>query len=214
MIQFIVADNHPVVQYGIKSYFDNHNTIEIFATVGSFECVSTLLQAQKIDVLLINLELEGLLGLKALKELIAQNPYTKVLIFSELNELVYTQNLMKIGASGFISKMIKMSELELQLLKVIAGKKIFNPEIVRKIGLNHNAQKSDRIFKKLSSREIEVLKFLNEGKRNIEIAQLLHLDEKTISTYKLRLLAKLEVTNLVDMIKKAEVLGVFSETLY
>ncbi len=214
MIRFIVADNHPVVQYGIKSYFDNHDTIEIFATVGSFQCVTTLLQAQKIDVLMINLELEGLLGLKALKELIILNPHTKVLIFTELNELVYTQNLIKIGTVGFISKSLKMSELEMQLLKVIAGKKIFNPEIERKISVNHNSPKSERTFKKLSAREIEVLKFLNEGKRNIEIAQLLHLDEKTISTYKLRLLAKLEVTNLVDMIKKAEILGVFSEGLY
>ena len=69
-------------------------------------------------------------------------------------------------------------------------------------------KKSERLFKKLSTREIEVLRYLNDGKKNKEVAQILGLDEKTISTYKLRLLAKLNVTNLVDLLKKAKDLEV------
>jgi DNA-binding NarL/FixJ family response regulator len=62
----------------------------------------------------------------------------------------------------------------------------------------------ERLFKKVSNREIEVLRYLNNGKKNKEIAQILGIDEKTISTYKLRLLSKLNVTNLVDLLKKAK----------
>jgi DNA-binding NarL/FixJ family response regulator len=65
-------------------------------------------------------------------------------------------------------------------------------------------KKVTRLFKKVSNREIEVLRYLNNGKKNKEIAQILGIDEKTISTYKLRLLTKLNVTNLVDLLKKAK----------
>jgi DNA-binding NarL/FixJ family response regulator len=65
-------------------------------------------------------------------------------------------------------------------------------------------KKMERLFKKVSNREIEVLRYLNNGKKNKEIAQILGIDEKTISTYKLRLLSKLNVTNLVDLLKKAK----------
>ena len=64
------------------------------------------------------------------------------------------------------------------------------------------------MFKKLSTREVEVLRYLNDGKKNKEIAVILGLDEKTISTYKLRLLAKLNVTNLVDLLNKAKSLDI------
>nr|WP_317162516.1 helix-turn-helix transcriptional regulator [Flavobacterium haoranii] len=64
------------------------------------------------------------------------------------------------------------------------------------------------MFKKLSTREIEVLRYLNDGKKNKEIAEILSLDEKTISTYKLRLLAKLNVTNFVDLLSKAKTLDI------
>ena len=65
-------------------------------------------------------------------------------------------------------------------------------------------KKMECLFKKVSNREIEVLRYLNNGKKNKEIAQILGIDEKTISTYKLRLLSKLNVTNLVDLLKKAK----------
>ena len=89
------------------------------------------------------------------------------------------------------------------------------PKVVRKLEPSDNAEiiimgpvNYDGLFKKLSTREIEVLRYLNDGKKNKEVAQILGLDEKTISTYKLRLLAKLNVTNLVDLLKKAKDLDV------
>ncbi len=68
--------------------------------------------------------------------------------------------------------------------------------------------KSERLYRKLSSREIEVLRYLSNGKKNKEVAEALNLNEKTISTYKLRLLAKLNVTNLVDLVNKAKTLEI------
>jgi DNA-binding NarL/FixJ family response regulator len=68
--------------------------------------------------------------------------------------------------------------------------------------------KSERLYRKLSNREIEVLRYLSDGKKNNEISKILNLNEKTISTYKLRLLTKLNVTNLVDLVNKAKTLEI------
>ena len=92
--------------------------------------------------------------------------------------------------------------------KVTEGKVVFSETVKKSIEMLSKGKKSERLFKKLSTREIEVLRYLNDGKKNKEVAQILGLDEKTISTYKLRLLAKLNVTNLVDLLKKAKDLDV------
>ena len=83
-----------------------------------------------------------------------------------------------------------------------------NKKIQQKIENLKGRNKIDRVFKKISTREIEVLKYFTQGKKNKEIAEILNLDQKTISTYKLRLLAKLGVTNLVDLVQKAKTLDI------
>ena len=83
-----------------------------------------------------------------------------------------------------------------------------NDEIKKNLALIAKQNKSERLYRKLSNREIEVLRFLSDGKKNNEIAKILALNEKTISTYKLRLLTKLNVTNLVDLVNKAKTLEI------
>ena len=88
------------------------------------------------------------------------------------------------------------------------GQIILNDEIKKNLALIAKQNKSERLYRKLSNREIEVLRFLSDGKKNNEIAKILALNEKTISTYKLRLLTKLNVTNLVDLVNKAKTLEI------
>ncbi len=85
---------------------------------------------------------------------------------------------------------------------------IINETVKKNLALIAKQNKSERLYRKLSNREVEVLRYLSDGKKNNEISKILGLNEKTISTYKLRLLAKLNVTNLVDLLKKAKDLDV------
>ena len=107
-----------------------------------------------------------------------------------------------------MQKKSDLKDLEATITKVTEGKVVFSETVKKSIEMLSKGKKSERLFKKLSTREIEVLRYLNDGKKNKEVAQILGLDEKTISTYKLRLLAKLNVTNLVDLLKKAKDLDV------
>ena len=208
MIKICIADNHPVVQHGIKSYFNNSNSIEIVASVNDFNSLQNSLQSKSIDVIVVDIELEGLSSIRDIKSLIKEYPDSKIILFTSVSEKMYAPTAIKAGVSAYLLKTVSLKEIETTIIRVNNGVVIFSDEVKKTIEELKKGKKSDRLFKKLSTREIEVLRYLNDGKKNKEIAQILGLDEKTISTYKLRLLAKLSVTNLVDLLNKAKSLEI------
>lgn len=208
MIKVCVADNFPVVHFGVKSYFKDHSEISIVANIGNFSMLNEILQTKEIDVLLLDLELEGLTSIFEVKSILKEFPKTKVIIYSNLSEQIYAPNAIKAGASGFVHKTEKLSNLAEAIIKVQQGKIIMNETVKKNLALIAKQNKSERLYRKLSNREVEVLRYLSDGKKNHEIADILKLNEKTISTYKLRLLTKLNVTNLVDLVNKAKTLEI------
>ena len=208
MIKIGLADNQPVVQYGIKSYFKDHADISLVGIVANFDMVEELLKRKQLDVLLLDLELEGLSSINLIKNLLKDFPRLKIILFSNLNEQVYAPNAIKAGVFAFIPKSEKLDVLASAIIKVNRGTVLFSDAVKRNMALIARQPKSERLYRKLSSREIEVLRYLSNGKKNKEIAAALNLNEKTISTYKLRLLAKLNVTNLVDLVNKAKTLEI------
>ncbi|MFY8065260.1 MAG: LuxR C-terminal-related transcriptional regulator [Flavobacterium sp.] len=208
MINLCVADNFPVVHFGMKAYFKDHPEINVVSNVGNFFMVPDALRNKEIDVLIIDLELEGLRSIYELKSIIKNFPKTKVIVFSSLPEQIYAPNAIKAGCAGYVHKTSKLENLGIAIVKVSQGQIILNDEIKKSLALIAKQNKSERLYRKLSNREIEVLRFLSDGKKNNEIAKILALNEKTISTYKLRLLTKLNVTNLVDLVNKAKTLEI------
>ncbi len=208
MINVCIADNFPVVHFGMKAYFKEHPEISIVSNVGNFFMVPDALRNKEIDVLIIDLELEGLKSIYEIKSIIRNFPKTKVIVFSSLSEQIYAPNAIKAGCAGYVHKTSKLENLGITIVKVHQGQIILNEEIKRNLALIAKQNKSERLYRKLSNREIEVLRFLSDGKKNNEIAKILALNEKTISTYKLRLLTKLNVTNLVDLVNKAKTLEI------
>lgn len=208
MIKVCLADNHPVTHFGVKSYFKDHNDISIVANVGNFAMVRDILQTKDVDVLVLDLALEGLASIFEVKALLKNFPKTKIIIYSDLSEQMYAPNAIKAGVSGYVQKTEKLETLGNSIVKVHEGKIIINENVRKNMALIAKQSKSERLYRKLSNREIEVLRYLSDGKKNNEISKILSLNEKTISTYKLRLLTKLNVTNLVDLVNKAKSLEI------
>lgn len=208
MITVCVADNFPVVHFGVKSYFKEHSEISIVANIGNFSMLNEILQIKEVDVLLLDLQLEGLTSIFEVKTLLKEFPKTKIVIYSNLTEQIYAPNAIKAGASGFIHKTTKLADVAEAIIKVQQGTIIMNENIKKNLALIAKQNKNERLYRKLSNREVEVLRYLSDGKKNHEIAEILKLNEKTISTYKLRLLTKLNVTNLVDLVNKAKTLEI------
>ncbi len=200
MIKLCIADSAPVIAFGIQSYFKNHADIACVSIVKNREQLRQELQSKEINLLLLDLELDGFTSLRDLKNLLNDYPQLKIIAFTNASENVYAETVLKMGATAFISKKTALDIVEEILL--LAAKGVNN----QKNGTANEVheKKSERLYKKISNREIEVLHYLNTGKKNKEIARILEIDEKTISTYKLRLLTKLNVTNLVDLLQKAK----------
>lgn len=191
MIKVCIADSAPVISYGLCSYFKNHSKINCIAEANSIEHLLNVLNTKEVDLLLLDMELNGLSSLRDIKSLIQDYPKLKIIIFTLVAEKVYAQATLKMGVAAYLDKTSELTLLEDTIENVMQNATISNKKVTR-------------LFKKVSNREIEVLRYLNNGKKNKEIAQILGIDEKTISTYKLRLLTKLNVTNLVDLLKKAK----------
>ncbi|KIX21830.1 LuxR family transcriptional regulator [Flavobacterium sp. 316] len=208
MIKICVADNHPVVIQGIKSYFSANAAIEIVATATKLDDLTTILQSKTVDVILLDIELDGISSIRDIKNLLKDFSESKIILFTSVSEKMYAPTAIKAGVSAYILKSNPLKDLENAIYKVNQGIVIFSDAVKRSIDLLNKGKKTDRLYKKLSTREVEVLRYLNDGKKNKEIAEILDLDEKTISTYKLRLLAKLNVTNLVDLLSKAKSLDI------
>lgn len=208
MIKICIADNHPVVIQGIKSYFSDNSQMNIVATSTTFEELQNALQSKTIDIVILDLELEGVSSIRDIKSLVREFSETKFILFTSVSEKMFAPTAIKAGIAAYIMKNSTLNDLESAISKVYQGVVIFSDDVKKSIELLSKGKKGDRLFKKLSTREIEVLRYLNDGKKNKEIAEILSLDEKTISTYKLRLLAKLNVTNLVDLLSKAKTLEI------
>ncbi|AMA50038.1 MULTISPECIES: response regulator transcription factor [Flavobacterium] len=208
MIKIGLADNHPVVHYGIKSYFKEHSDITLVGIVDNFDMIEEMLKRKEVDILVMDMELNGLNSINNIKNLLQNYRKLKVVLFSNLNEQIYAPNAIKAGVSSFVEKSEKLENLASTIIKVNRGSVVFSDAVKRNIALISKQSKPEQLYRKLSSREIEVLRYLSNGKKNKEVAEALNLNEKTISTYKLRLLAKLNVTNLVDLVNKAKTLEI------
>lgn len=208
MIKICVADNHPVVIQGIKSHFETNTHIDVVAAASNLESLINLLQEKTIDVVILDIELQGVSSIRDIKALIKDFSDSKIILFTAVSEKMYAPTAIKAGVSSYVMKTSSLKELESIISKVAKGEIVINDEVKKAIELLSKGKKADRLFKKLSTREVEVLRYLNDGKKNKEVAEILGLDEKTISTYKLRLLAKLNVTNLVDLLNKAKSLDI------
>ena len=208
MIKVCLADNYPVVHFGVKSYFKDHSDISIVSNVGNFSMITEALKNKEIEILVMDLELDGLASIYEVKAIIRENPNTKIIIFSSLPEQIYAPNAVKSGCSAYVHKTAKLEYLGQTIVKVSNGIVVMSDTVKKNLALIAKQNKSDRLYRKLSNREIEVLRYLSDGKKNNEISKILDLNEKTISTYKLRLLTKLNVTNLVDLVNKAKTLDI------
>ncbi len=209
MIKVIVADNHPIVRHGISALLRGAEDIRIIGEVPTTNALFQMLRDQDPDVLIMELDLPQINGIAALRHIKEEYPEVKVLIFSGQSEDVYALSTIRAGASGYLSKTSDAENLTAAIKKVARGSMFITNELAQRLAFDQGSQKPRRFFRKLSTREVEVLKMLATGKRNKEVALGLNLNEKTVSTYKARLMKKLNVDNMVDLLQQAKALELY-----
>lgn len=199
MIRVLVADHQPIVNYGIRMLFDSSNDIKIVSTVDTAKQLINYLKKGSVDVVLMSMDLPDMNGITILRKIKKNYNNVRVIIFSAQPENIYASSGIRAGASGFLSKTATTNTIKKAILKVYKGGMYVTNAMAQKLTLDKNKGETD-LYHKLSTREIEVLKLICNGKKNNQIAEELNINPKTVSTYKSRLMTKLNVTNLISLI--------------
>ncbi|MFP2997406.1 response regulator transcription factor [Spongiivirga sp. MCCC 1A20706] len=209
MIKVVIADSHPIIQFGIEHLFRASSEINIVAKVSSTGDLFDFLDKQTAHLVLLEMDIPEINGITALRKMKKEYPDVKTIIFSGQPEDVYAISALKAGAAGYLSKNVEPKIIEEAILKIAKGGIYISNELAQRLAFDESTNRPRRFFRRLSTREVEVLKLMASGKRNKHIAEELGLNEKTVSTYKARLMRKLNVDNLVDLLQQAKALELY-----
>lgn len=204
MIRVYVADAHPIIYKGIKAVFRNSTEIDIVGKGLHYRELFDFLNAKKVNVVLLELELPGFEGIHLIQELKEMHPKVRFMIFSNLKEEIYAINSLKAGASGYLCKTNPLSRLREAILKISSGGVYITNELAELIAFKQTGANPISAIEKLSHREIQVLRLLINGRKNTEIALALGISDKTVSTYRTRIMKKLNVSNIIDLARKTQ----------
>ncbi|MDT0539368.1 MULTISPECIES: response regulator transcription factor [Croceitalea] len=209
MINVLIADSHPIVRLGIKQVLNATSDFEVIGDASTTTELFKLLEKVSPDVVMLEMDIPEINGIATLRKIKQDFPNTKVLMYSGQSEDVYALSTIRAGAFGYLSKTADIDYIISAIRKVAEGNMFITNELAQRLAFDEGTQKPRRFFRKLSTREVEVLKLLASGKRNKEVAEGLNLNEKTVSTYKARLMRKLNVDNLVDLLQQAKALELY-----
>lgn len=203
MLRILIADDHTVVRKGLKQILlDEFPNAEIEEVPDAEELVKKVMQA-KWDIVVSDLSMPGRSGLDALQQVKLSHPDLPVLILSIHPEEQYALRALKAGASGYLSKDTAPDELVKAVQKVLLGKKYISQSIAEKLANTLSSKANKDLHENLSNREFDVMKLLANGKSVSEIAEVLSLSVTTVSTYRARVMTKMNLKSNSDLTKYA-----------
>ena len=194
--RILTIDDHEVVREGVKGLFSSG--LAEFGEARNGPEAMNLIRDQDWDIAILDISLAGRSGLDVLKEIKQTRPKLPVLMLSMHAEDQYAMRAFKAGASGYISKASSRDELRKAVLKVINGGRYVSPSMAERMVLDLNVRERSA-HEHLSDRELEVLCLIASGKTVGEIAKGLSLSDKTISTYRRRILDKMQLNTNAEL---------------
>jgi two-component system, NarL family, invasion response regulator UvrY len=200
MIRVLVADDHPIVREGLKQILSDTDDIIIVGEADSGQAVLNFTARHHYDVVLLDISMPGRDGLEVLRELKQQKPKLPVLILSMYPEEHYAVRVLRGGASGYLTKSSAPDELISAIRKVASGRKYISATLAERLTYELDRDTDKPIHEILSDREYQVMHMIATGKSVKEIAEELELSVKTVSTYRARILTKLNMKNNAEIV--------------
>jgi two-component system invasion response regulator UvrY len=193
MRRVLIVDDHEVVRDGVKRLLDEPPGEISCGEAGTPQEALQLALANEWDAVVLDLSFAGKSGLEVLKELKQVRPRLPVLVLTMHSEEQYARRAFKAGAAGFITKDSPRAELSKAIHKVLDGGKYLSPALAEKLIIDLERGADRPPDETLSDREFQVMRLIASGKTLSEIAGLLSLSDKTISTYRARLMEKMRM---------------------
>ncbi len=199
-LKILVIDSSPIIYIGLKSIFKNSLVFEVSDYLETAENVYEILDNVEIDLIISDLNYRKGSVSNLLKKFKKNKTEIPVIIFTSESNESKSVNVLKSGASGFITKNLKKKSVKSNIQDIafsIYGNNEINKftRLKNRFNYDYNTEK----LNSLSKREIQVLKLFFKGKRNIEISEKLNINQKTVNTYITRVMRKLEVNSKTDL---------------
>jgi two-component system invasion response regulator UvrY len=203
MINVVVIDDHAVVREGLKRIISENPGMAVSGEAGDgFEAMKVV-KSHPCDVVLLDITMPNRNGLDVLKQIHAESPRLPVLVLSMHAEDQYAIRVLRAGAAGYLTKESAPAKLVQAIRKVVRGGKYVSQTLAEKLVFDLDTD-IDRVpHETLSDREFQVLCMIASGKTVGDIAEELALSVKTISTYRVRILEKLQMKNNAEITRYA-----------
>lgn len=206
-VDVILVDDHVIVREGLSHLLLSFKGVSVVGEAGDGYEAIALAEKLQPDIVILDISMPKMRGIEAIREIKRVAPDCKILVLSMFGNEEYIRQSLKNGASGYMLKDAASSELKSAITFIQRGDLYLSPAISRTIVDNWLDDVISRPYEgiksPLSNRELEVLKLLAEGWSNKEIAEFLHISIKTVETHRHRIMEKLKLKNITDLVKYA-----------
>jgi two-component system invasion response regulator UvrY len=199
MIHILIADDHAIVRKGLKQLLLEEYPTAVIGEVENAEQLTAESLRKKWDVVICDLSMPGRSGLDALQQIKQSNPQLPVLIMSMHREDQYALRVLKAGAAGFLGKDTIHDDLIRAIKTVLNGKKFITHSVAERLADVFDENTGQSLHESLSNREFDVFKLIASGKSVSDIASQLSLSVTTVSTYRARILEKMQMRSNAEL---------------
>jgi DNA-binding NarL/FixJ family response regulator len=195
----LIADDHAVVRAGFKQFLEADAAIHAVGEAASGNETLDMLRKQEWDLVLLDIHMPDRSGLDILRHIQTGHPGVRVLVMSGLPEQQYAVNVLRAGASGYLSKDSAPEELMKAVRTVLSGRRYVSAALAEILVADLDGDPDKPLHARLSTREFQIFCKLAAGQIPTDIAEELHLSVKTVSTYRARVLEKMRLANNADL---------------
>jgi DNA-binding NarL/FixJ family response regulator len=205
-IDLVIADDQELFREVLRRTLED-DRVRVVGESGTGPDTVRIVKERCPHVVLLDLEMPGMSGLEVTEELKRWNPGVRILVLTCHRDEIFVSRSRRLGVAGFLTKDVTPAELRAAVLRVHAGGEFFLPHVVMSPTIE--VAKDDADHKALSGREIQVLRLIATGKSSTEIAHILSISIKTVSTYRSRIREKMRLRNTAEIVRYAATHGLF-----
>jgi len=200
-IRVVLVDDHRVVREGLRRILEHAHDIEIAGEADDGHDALALIRRVSPDVAIVDLSLPGLAGMNLVRRIRQDRPQTAVLVLSMFSEHQYAMRSLKAGAQAYLSKDSADEELIQAVRNIASGGCHLSRSMAERVAMSLAQREEGPVHEQLTDREFEVFRLIVAGRRMTDIARILHLSIKTVSTHKARLLQKMGLEGTAALIR-------------
>lgn len=211
MINVILADDHQIIRQAIGELLESSGRYRVVANVENGEDLLKVLEKKSCDVLVVDIAMPKIDGIKVVKHLREHSILIPVLALSANDDAKSIKAILQAGANGFVPKTSSLQELDFAINAIMRGNAYISPSVTdRMMHPESVTSKTNSAISVLTSRELEIMRLLAEGKPNREIGGILHISTRTVDTHRSNILKKLGFKTNADLVRLAISEGLIS----